>query len=110
MNRNRKNWVCDPTWKRQREKRERRKRRIEAGEDSSSSESEAEKENQEEAENKDNVSCLKEDKKDISKEPKFKKPKVDIWQKVTIGQKFEDAVERYLLRKANRPSQWPFER
>ena len=37
-----------------------------------------------------------------------KKPKVDIWRKVTVGTVFEDALERYLIRKSERGSRFPW--
>lgn len=42
--------------------------------------------------------------KDIKEEgsPEVKKPKIDIWKKRTVGEKFDEAVRRYFERKANR--------
>lgn len=34
--------------------------------------------------------------------PKINKPKIDIWKKRTVGEKFDEAVRRYFERKANR--------
>jgi len=98
--------------KKQREKRERRKRRIEAGEDSSS-EDEADTENgDQKPEGQSEPTSLVggDETTKENQQPKFKKPKVDIWQKVTVGQKFEDALERYFQRKSSRPNKWPIER
>ena len=87
--------------KEQREKREKRKRKIE--EDASSSESEDESESkkakeakpsQPEEENDDEVEEIK------SKEPET--PKINIWEKRTVGDLFEAAVQRYWERKAAR--------
>ena len=36
----------------------------------------------------------------------IKKPKIDIWNKVTVGDLFEAALERYLIRKQSRTT-WP---
>ena len=85
----------------QREKREKRKRKIE--EDASSSESEDEsdskkakeaKPSQPEEDNDDDVEEVK------SKEPET--PKINIWEKRTVGDLFEAAVQRYWERKAAR--------
>lgn len=43
-------------------------------------------------------------KKDVKnpEPPKEKKPKIDIWKKRTVGEKFDEAVKRYYERKAQR--------
>ena len=93
------------------EKRDKRKRRIELGQDTSSDESEQEKPN----------SNIKTSKSDETKDglpetsniteaneniKSVKKLKVDIWKKVTVGDVFEAALERYLIRKQSRTT-WP---
>ncbi|KAG5891165.1 hypothetical protein JTB14_000553 [Gonioctena quinquepunctata] len=40
--------------------------------------------------------------KSVEKEVKPKKPKIDIWKKRTVGEKFDEAVKRYFERKALR--------
>ena len=37
-----------------------------------------------------------------------KKPKIDIWKKVTVGMLFDDALQRYLQRKAERGNNFPW--
>ena len=41
-----------------------------------------------------------------SDKKRVKKQKVDIWKKVTIGDVFEAALQRYLIRKQSRTT-WP---
>ena len=97
--------------RKQREKRERRKRRIEEGRDTSS-ESEEEVDdasggamNQElKEEDPTKKSCPDEE----SRTRKPKEPKRDIWKKVTVGELFEAALQRYLIRKAERGSRFPW--
>ena len=95
------------------DKRERRKRRIEQGQDTSSDESDKEnsKSNDDERKLTDNESSKQPEKSsvlDISKDIKsIKKPKIDIWKKITVGDVFEAALERYLIRKQSRTSSWP---
>ena len=96
--------------KEEKERRERRKRKIEMGESSSD-----EEDGDKDAEAKSNKSAgedrVKSDapkadgaaeksKDESSSAPK--KPKVDVWKKVTVGQVFEDAVQRYFQRKSER--------
>ena len=93
--------------RKEKEKRDRRKRRIELGQDTSSDESEANNDvNQHSPKLNDqnktkNTDELKDDKPKI-----VKKPKIDIWKKVTVGDLFESALERYLIRKQSRTN-WP---
>ena len=94
--------------RKEKDKRDRRKRRIELGQDTSSDESEV---NNDDDTSK--VPKLQDIKTKLSpeelndKKPKIiKKPKIDIWRKVTVGDIFEAALERYLIRKQTRTS-WP---
>ena len=99
--------------RKQKEKRERRKRRIDEGRDTSSSESDSDNDSEN---NKADLSAeSKVDSMDVSKESiqelgkrKAKEPKIDIWKKVTVGQLFEAALQRYLIRKAERGSRFPW--
>ena len=90
--------------KRQSEKRERRKRRIEQGLDSS------EEEEEDESKGAHTISDKNENKENdveiATQQPK--KPKVDIWKKVTVGKLFDDALQRYLQRKAERGNGFPW--
>lgn len=94
--------------KRQKEKRERRKRRIAEGRNSSSEEEDSDDDA------KEDTQMLSEKQKINDKEnlPVVKSPpkkeKLDIWKKVTIGDKFEEALQRYLMRKAERGSRFPW--
>ena len=99
--------------RKQREKRERRKRRIEEGRDTSS-ESEEDVDvgsvyvvNQEFKNDPDDPR-MKSNQNEESKARKSKKPKTDIWKKVTVGELFEAALQRYLIRKAERGSRFPW--
>jgi len=95
--------------RKQKEKRERRKKRIEAGRDTSSEEEESEnEENPSNISNNGKDSAKTESNKENSVPSQPKKPKVDIWKKVTVGQVFEDALERYLMRKSERGSRFPW--
>lgn len=89
--------------KRQSEKRERRKRRIEQGLDSS-------EEEEDESKGAHTISDKNENKENdveiATQQPK--KPKVDIWKKVTVGKLFDDALQRYLQRKAERGNGFPW--
>jgi len=92
--------------RKEKDKRERRKRRIEQGRDTSSDDSDA---NNEDESSKPKLKDQNKDPNhDIIKEEKtiIKKPKIDIWKKVTVGDVFEAALERYLMRKQNRTN-WP---
>ena len=96
----------------EKEKRDKRKRRIEMGQDTSSDEGDKEdldmtqdksitaKTDQHLETDKANFKSFESDKKSA------KKPKVDIWKKVTIGDVFEAALQRYLIRKQSRTT-WP---
>ena len=96
----------------EKEKRDKRKRRIEMGQDTSSDESDKEdldvtqdknitaKPDQRPETDKANSGSVESDKK------RLKKQKVDIWKKVTIGDVFEAALQRYLIRKQSRTT-WP---
>merc|ERR1711997_825398 len=96
----------------EKEKRDKRKRRIEMGRDTSSDESDKEdldvtqeksitaKTDQRLETDKANSKSFESDKKSV------KKQKVDIWKKVTIGDVFEAALQRYLIRKELRTT-WP---
>ena len=91
------------------EKRDRRKRRIAEGRDSSSEE-ESGSENL--VKSQGDTSTTKDIKIDSNKEnnlpPYPKKAKKDIWKKVTIGSIFDAALERYLIRKSERGSRFPW--
>ncbi len=97
--------------RRQKIKRDRRKRRIEEGRDTSSEEEsdpgsdheadDSEKNSDDEAKSGDKENQAKNSDGKTSA-PKAKKPKRDIWAKVTVGSVFEDAVKRYLIRKSER--------
>ena len=99
--------------KRQKDKRERRKRRIEEGRDTSSEEEEEEDSGEDEP-SKDSVSerlttdlsSNETNKENLPK--KSKELKCDIWKKVTVGDIFEAALQRYLIRKAERGSRFPW--
>merc|ERR1712018_854771 len=89
--------------RKEKEKRDRRKRRIELGQDTSSDESEVnidDKSNTLESQNL-KTKLSPEESKD-KKTKIVKKPKIDIWKKVTVGDIFEAALERYLIRKQTR--------
>ena len=100
--------------KKDKERRDRRKRRIELGEDSSSNESD--KANSYHSDTTGNEMKLPEKKSETLGNPsslernegvkEVKKPKTDIWKKVTVGDVFEAALQRYLIRKASRTT-WP---
>ena len=102
--------------RKQKEKRERRKKRIAEGRDTSSEE-ESGSENENEVENNPN-SRIQDDKskqqtegsnnKENNMPPMAKKAKIDIWKKVTVGQVLEAALERYLIRKSERGSRFPW--
>ena len=96
----------------EKEKRDKRKRRIEMGQDTSSDESDkadldmtqdksiTAKIDQRLETDKANSKSFESDTKSV------KKQKVDIWKKVTIGDVFEAALQRYLIRKELRTT-WP---
>ena len=93
--------------RKQKEKREKRKRRIEKGLDTSSEEEEGENMDQKSDGDDENTlksdsKTLKEDKENLIENPK--KAKRDIWKKITIGDVYEAALTRYLVRKAERGS------
>merc|ERR1719245_2140003 len=98
--------------KKQKEKRDRRKKRIAEGRDTSSEE---DSENENENQNNPNDRVLDEkskqnegsNDKENNAPPVAKKPKIDIWKKVTVGQIFDSALERYLIRKSERGSRFP---
>lgn len=81
--------------KAQKEKRDKLKRKIQKGEESSDEDDSAENEQKEninnEAKNVQPATLQRE-----------KKIKVDVWKKVTVGEVFECALERYFARKASR--------
>lgn len=91
--------------KRQKEKRERRKRRIAEGLSSEEEDSDAEENTQKSVDEQKN-----DDKENlpVSASPPKKKEKRDIWKKVTVGDKFDEALQRYLMRKAERGSRFPW--
>jgi len=99
--------------RKQKEKRDRRKKRIAEGRDTSSEE---ESENENENQNNPNDRVLDEkskqnegsNDKENNAPPVAKKPKIDIWKKVTVGQIFDSALERYLIRKSERGSRFPW--
>lgn len=96
----------------EKEKRDKRKRRIEMGQDTSSDETDKEdldmtqdksiiaKTDKRLETDETNCESVESDKKSV------KKQKVDIWKKVTIGDVFEAALQRYLIRKQSRTT-WP---
>jgi coiled-coil domain-containing protein 55 len=78
------------TLRAEKEKRERRKRKIEEGATSSEEEEEEKTEKSSKGEeNKEN-------------KPREKKIKPDVWTKITVGEVFEAALQRYFVRKAER--------
>jgi len=81
----------------QKQKRDKRKRQIEEGLDSSEDE---------ENEISDIVKNPKSNEEKIDKKQviamQAKKPKIDIWKKITVGDLFETALQRYLQRKSER--------
>merc|ERR1712136_377169 len=93
--------------RKEKEKRDRRKRRIELGQDTSSDESEVNNgDNQPSAKSNDPDNSKTRDELKDDKPKVIKKPKIDIWKKVTVGDLFEAALERYLIRKQTRTN-WP---
>ena len=88
----------------QREKREKRKRKIEDDASSSESEDETEQKKAREAE------TLKDDSKDednddvVVVKEEDTKPKINIWEKRTVGEVLEEAQKRYWERRAVRES------
>lgn len=95
--------------KRQKDKRERRKRRIEEGRDTSSDESDSS------ADDESGEKDKRTESKDANKEnrvesapPPPKKEKKDIWKKVTVGEKFDEAFQRFLQRKSERGTRFPW--
>merc|ERR1712073_44844 len=88
----------------QREKREKRKRKIEDDASSSESEDETEQKKAREAE------ASKDDSKDevnddvVAVKEEDNKPKINIWEKRTVGEVLEDAQRRYWERRAVRES------
>lgn len=97
------------TLRKQKDKRERRKRRIDEGRDSSSSSDDSEVEADYD---KGDLPASKKSK--VLEETKEravatkKEPKPDIWKKVTVDQVFDAALLRYLERKAERGSRFPW--
>jgi len=94
--------------RKQKEKREKRKRRIEKGLDTSSDEEEDnvnQKSDGDDNTSKSDSKTLKEDKEILIEKPK--KAKKDIWKKITIGDVYDAALQRYLIRKAERGSLSP---
>ena len=89
----------------QKEKREARKRRIELGLDSSSEEEEEKEEEKSKEDDRFKKPEMNSNSKD-NNEPVEKAMKLDIWKKITVGKIFDDAVGRFLIRKANR-TQFP---
>merc|ERR1712025_184010 len=88
--------------KEQRERREKRKRKIE--QDASSSESEDETESKKIKDTED-VKASNSDQDDVVvAEPEDNKPRMNIWEKRTVGDVFESAVRRFWERRANRES------
>ncbi len=77
------------TLRAEKEKRERRKRKIEEGATSSEEEEEKTEKSSKGEENKEN-------------KPREKKIKPDVWTKLTVGEVFEAALQRYFVRKAER--------
>jgi len=101
--------------RKQKEKRDRRKKRIAEGRDTSSEEDEEslDGENADAAISETNRAANPESNqiesnKENSAPSQPKKPKVDIWRKVTVGTVYEDALERYLIRKSERGSRFPW--
>jgi len=84
----------------QREKREKRKRKIE--QDASSSESEDETEVKKSKDSDDSGPEEKDGDNVTEVKPEETKPKINIWEKRTVGEVFDDAVKRYWERRAAR--------
>ena len=84
----------------QREKREKRKRKIE--QDASSSESEDDTEVKKIKDNEDSGNEEKAVEEVTEIKPEDAKPKINIWEKRTVGEAFDEAVKRYWERRADR--------
>ena len=96
--------------RKQKDKRERRKRRINEGRDSSSSsdDSEVEADNDKGDLPASKKSKVLEETKERAAVATKKEAKPDIWKKVTVDQVFDATLLRYLERKAERGTRFPW--
>merc|ERR1711874_121632 len=90
----------------QREKREKRKRKIDRDESSSDSEDDTSEKSKAKAPKTNEVAKDQNgvESETITVKDEEEKPKIDIWEKRTVGEVFESALTRFWERKAERES------
>ena len=86
----------------QREKREKRKRKIEEDASSRDSEDDEADKKRTKDDTKDDAEVKEENPDDVVEVKPEVKPKINIWEKRTVGEMFDEAVRRYWERKSAR--------